>query len=330
MVRTSRAPRVIVITGASSGIGLATARAAARRRDHVVLAARSVAGLERAATDCRALGGEALVVPTDVSRAGDVAQLAAAAVAHFGAIDAWVNNAGVAAFGRFEELPPADVERVIATNVTGYAWGSQEAIRCFRRQGHGTLVNVASANGRIASPFTTAYVLTKFANLGLTQSLRLELDDEPDIHVCGVLPASVDTPLYQHAANYTGRSIGPAGPAFSPDRVADAVLRCIDDGRREVKVGWTGVLAQVLQQVSGPLYERGASLVFPPSYARRGDVAPHAGNLHAPGPPTAQAVGGWARDPGLPVSRRVLGIATAATGVVAAIATALGSRRRAR
>ncbi|MCW2926608.1 MAG: short chain dehydrogenase [Thermoleophilia bacterium] len=287
-------PRTIVITGASSGIGLATALAFAGQGANLVLAARGLDRLADAAAQCRDAGAtEVLTLGTDTADAAQVERLATAAVDRFGAIDVWVNNAAVAMFGRFEDLPAEDLERIVDTNINGYAYGCQSALRRFRRKGRGTLINVGSANGKIGSPFSTSYVLTKFAITGMSEALRMELCNEPDIHVCTVLPASIDTPLYANAANYTGELMGPAGPVFSAEQVADAIVECATSHAREVRVGWTGQVGEAVHLLSAPLYETAGARAFPMSYARGYPAAPTSGNLHEPAEGPATIDDGW-------------------------------------
>ncbi len=148
---------VVVITGASSGIGRATAHAFAKRGASVVLAARRVQMLEEAARECEALGGAALVVQTDVTREDQVEELGRRALERFGRIDVWFNNAGIAVFGRLESVPSDVWRRVVETNLFGYYHGAKVALRQFRAQGRGTLVHNASIVGRTAKPDGSAY-----------------------------------------------------------------------------------------------------------------------------------------------------------------------------
>lgn len=198
---------VVVITGASSGIGRAAAQEFARRGATLVLAARRAQALDEVARECKELGGHALAVPTDVTDEAAVQDLARRAIETFGRIDVWVNNAAVTLFARIEEAPYEDYRRVIETNLLGYVHGARAAIPYFREQGSGVLVNVSSVVGKVGQPNTSAYCATKFAIVGLSECLRQELLDVEDIHVCTVMPPSVDTPIFQHAANYTGRVI---------------------------------------------------------------------------------------------------------------------------
>jgi len=193
---------VVVITGASSGIGRITALAFARQGACLALAARDQAVLAAVAEECRSLGGRIVIQPLDVRDFAAVDELRRTAVAAFGCIDVWVNCAAVLLFGRFEDLPPEAFRQVIETNVIGYANGARAAILQFRTQGdRGTLINVGSVLGMVGEPYVSAYVTSKFALRGLTACLRQEMRAFPNIHVCAVLPSALDTPIYQRAGN---------------------------------------------------------------------------------------------------------------------------------
>src|SRR5215210_657878 len=166
--------KVVVITGASRGIGRATARLFAKCGASVVLAARREDALLEVAAECEARGGRALVVPTDVSDFRAVDNLARRAVDHFGSIDVWVNNAVLAAVGRLEEVPPEANRRIVETNLLGYLHGAQAALPRFREQGSGVLIFMSSGFGLVGAPYADAYTATKFAQRGLAQALRGE------------------------------------------------------------------------------------------------------------------------------------------------------------
>jgi short-subunit dehydrogenase len=224
MKRRSLAGAVVVITGASSGIGRATAHAFARKQCKLVLAARGREALEESASECAALGAEVLAIPTDVARNDEVEALASSAAARFGVIDVWVNCAAVLHYGRFEETPSDVTERLLQTNLFGCFNGARAALRRFREQGHGTLINCGSVLGLIGHAYTAPYVASKFAILGLTSSLQQEVQDASRIHVCAVLPAAIDTPIYRRAANFTGRAIRPIRPIYPPQLVARRIV----------------------------------------------------------------------------------------------------------
>jgi short-subunit dehydrogenase len=228
--------KVFVITGASSGIGRATALALAKKGAHLVLAARREEPLDDLAQQCEVLGVHCLSVPMDVTESAAVRALAAQAVHAFGRIDGWVNNAGVYLVGRIEETPDDAFRQVMETNFFGTVYGSRAALAQFRHQGRGVLVNVSSVYGSTAGPYVSAYAASKFAVRGFSASIRQEFEGT-GIHVCTVMPAAVDTPLWQHSANYTGWRVRPVEPIYSPERVAHAIVRVLAKPRRELFIG---------------------------------------------------------------------------------------------
>jgi short-subunit dehydrogenase len=229
--------RVVVITGASSGIGRGAAYAFAAHGDSVVLAARSAASLDEVARECEQLGGHALAVPTDVSNENAVQELSRRAVQAFGRIDAWVNAAAVWSYGRFEATPAEVFRQVVETTLFGQVHAARAVLPEFRSQGRGVLVNISSLYGRLSSPYVAPYVTAKWGLLGFSEVLRQEMREVPGVKVCTILPGAVDTPIYRHAANYVGREIRPLPPVTSPERVVAAVVRAVDHPQREIVVG---------------------------------------------------------------------------------------------
>lgn len=234
--------QVIVITGASSGIGLVTAQLAAARGAQVVLAARNERDLERAVNAIHADGGRAAYQVADVSDPTQVQTIADTAVREFGRIDTWVNNAGVALYGRLTEISLTDMRRQFDVNYWGVVHGSLAAIPHLGRQlCGGALINVASAFADRAIPLQGTYCATKHALKAFTDSLRMELEaDGSPISVTLVKPASIDTPLFEKAKSYLGVEPRPVPPVYAPEVVANVILRCAERARRDVSVGGMG------------------------------------------------------------------------------------------
>lgn len=254
--RRSLRDRVVVITGASSGLGRATALEFARAGSWLVLAARRRDALEDTARACLALGGRAIVVPTDVTEAEQVQRLADAAIAEWGRIDVWINNAGVTLYALLEEGPVEPHQRVIETNLFGAMHGARAVVPLFRRQREGTLINIGSVLSGIGQAFVPSYVISKFAVHGLSEALRVELADEPDIHVCTVFPYAIDTPHFQVAANELGRAPFPLPPLQPPERVARAVASVAQRPRRHRYVPRSFALGIALHAIAPKLAER--------------------------------------------------------------------------
>jgi short-subunit dehydrogenase len=312
---------VVVITGASSGIGRAAALRFAGKGARLVLAARGAKALETVARDCRKRGAKAIAVPTDVTDPDAVEELAARAVREFGRLDVWVNNAAVGAFGRLAEVPPKDFQRVLDVNISGYVHGARAALARQVAQGSGILVNVASIVGEVPLPYSAAYSISKAANRALSVSLRSELarDGVSGVQVCTVLPATIDTPFYQHAANYSGRRASAMPPVYTPERVAKTVVRLVERPRRETVVGGlTGRLLVLQHRVTpGAVEAATARQVDGTQLSRRQSTPVTAGNLHRASESLRKgsARGGWHGAWGT-ARRRALGAAAVAGAAV--------------
>jgi short-subunit dehydrogenase len=248
--------KVVVITGASSGFGKGAALEFSRRGAYVVLAARRGQLLNELVNQCQSLGGRALGVPTDVSEPGDVQRLAEAALSN-NQIDVWVNNAGSGALGRFEEIPLEEHIQVIETDLLGTLYGSYFALRQFRQQGEGTLVNVASVIGKVPAPYFASYAAAKHGVVGLSAALRQELKENniETIHVCTVMPTSMDTPFFEHAANYLGHETVPIPPVYDAQKVVDVIVRLATNPEDEISVGTAGKFMTFAHQIAPALTE---------------------------------------------------------------------------
>ncbi|MET8041120.1 SDR family NAD(P)-dependent oxidoreductase [Micromonospora sp. NPDC005215] len=286
--------RVVVVVGASSGIGRATARTFAERGDRLVLAARATTTLAEVRAECADV--DVLTVPTDVTEPGALEALADAAIDRFGRIDVWVHTAAVMAYGRFDELPERVFDQVVRTDLLGTAGSVRVALRHFRAAGAGTVILTGSVLGHITAPYMSAYVASKWGVQGLIRTVQQELRDTPRIRLCLVNPGSVDTPVYQQAANYLGRIGRPPPPIASPQRVARAIVDCADRPRREVSVGRLNVLLRAGFTVLPGVYD----VLVGPLMRRVGlsgrSVAANNGSVFAPNPAGEAVRGGHLPD----------------------------------
>ncbi|WFF04023.1 SDR family NAD(P)-dependent oxidoreductase [Micromonospora sp. WMMD964] len=272
--------RVVVVVGATSGIGRATARAFAERGDRLVLAARATTTLTEVRAECAAV--DVLTVPTDVTEPGALDALADAALDRFGRVDVWVHTAAVMAYGRFDELPGRVFDQVVRTDLLGAAESVRVALRHFRAVGAGTVVVTGSVLGHITAPYMSAYVASKWGLQGLLRTVQQELRDSPRIRLSLVNPGSVDTPVYQQAANYLGRIGRPPPPVASPQRVARAIVHCVDRPRREVSVGRLNVLLRAGFTVLPGVYDVLVGPLMRATGLSGRPVAAHDGSVFAP------------------------------------------------
>ena len=283
----------MVITGASSGIGRATALEWARKGGSVVLAARSKEVLGKIAYDCEQSGGRALVVEADVSKEEDVNKLAAEAVHTFGKIDVWLNNAAVMIFGAFNEIPTEALNRVLETNLLGIIYGARAAIKQFHRQEEGILINMGSIAGVVGQPYSTPYSISKGAIRSLGISLGQELAHYQNIHVCTLHPSIVDTPVFQNAANYSGHSINPPTSATPVQKVVKAILKLTKHPQKEVFVGKRNLQIRLNSSLTPRLFDK----IYPKAMEKiefEEETAPKtSGNLFDPLPQQASISGGW-------------------------------------
>lgn len=316
---SGRAGPVAVITGASSGIGRATAHVLAGEGFRLVLGGRRREALAEAVRECERLGVEAVAVVGDIADPATAEALAELAVRRFGRIDVWHNNAGVLALGRIDALPAEAFRRAVEIDVLGCLYGARAAIRRFRAQGRGLLIDTGSLLGVLAEPCGSAYVASKFAVRGLGMALRAELMGEPDIRVCTLLPIAADTPIFRRAANHAGLELRAIPPTLDPYRVAGAVLALTRRPRSERVVGWFGRLLLAGDMLTPGLLRTLIAAVGPALQFRPRPAPPTSGNLWAPAQDGWRVRGGWQR-PGL--RRAGLVLALAATALAAgALAT---------
>ena len=256
--------QTIVLTGASSGIGLATARLAAQKGARLVLAARSADALSALVTELTAGGGRAVPVVADVASPDDVREIARVAHAEFGGFDTWVNNAGVSIYGTIEEVPIEDMRRVMETNFWGVVYGSKVALPVLKDRG-GALINLGSTVSDRALPLQGIYSASKHAIKGFTDALRMELEDAgAPVSVSLIKPGPIDTPFPLNAKNYLETEPKHVPKVYAPEVVAQAILHCAEHPTRDVFVGGSGkgqsVLGYRAPRLADKLMER---LVIP-------------------------------------------------------------------
>ncbi len=299
--------RVVVVIGASSGIGRATAVALARRGDTVVLASRSAEALAETRQECLAAAprprrrstppaDRVTVVPTDVSLRESVERLFRTVLDRHGRIDAVVHSPAVVAYGRFEDVPAEVFDQVVATDLLGVANVARLALQRFRADGGGHLVLVGSLLGKIATPFMSSYVTSKWGLHGLARTLQAEVRYVRGVHVSLVVPGGVNTPIYAQAASYARREGRPPPPVDAPEKLARAIVRVLDRPRRETSVGlvnpvWTAgfrALPAVYDALVAPAMSR-VGISGTPS------PEPHTGNVFGPLPAGEATHGKWGR-----------------------------------
>jgi NAD(P)-dependent dehydrogenase (short-subunit alcohol dehydrogenase family) len=248
--------QVIVITGASSGIGLATAKLAARRGAQVVLVSRDEEDLARAVREIQERGASAVHFVADVADQAAMQRVARDVVVQFGRIDTWINNAGVTVYGLIEEVPTEDARRLFETNYWGVVNGSLAALPHLR-SGGGALINLGSVLSDTGYPLQGHYTASKHAVKGFTDSLRLEVE-KSGAPVCITLiqPAAIDTPYPEHAKNHLGFEAKHMPPVYAPEVVAKAILHCAERPERNVLVGGSGKVFSTSEKFAPRLFDR--------------------------------------------------------------------------
>ncbi|MDB5730560.1 MAG: short-chain dehydrogenase/reductase [Variovorax sp.] len=275
--------QVIVLTGASSGIGLCTARLAAQRGAALVLIARSGDVLEHLVDEITAAGGEAIAAIADVAQRKQLDEAARMAIARFGRIDTWINDAGVSIYGRLDEVSEADSRRLFDTNFWGVVNGSLAALPYLKLEG-GALINVGSEVSDAVVPLQGMYSASKHAVKGFTDALRVEIEDVDKARVTITLiqPTAVNTPYPQNARNYLGKEPKLPDPMIDPMQVAEAILKAATEGGRDVKVGAMSKLNTTLSKIMPSLGDKMAAKQVDRQQVDEKPVHPE-GTLFAPG-----------------------------------------------
>jgi short-subunit dehydrogenase len=284
----------VLITGASSGIGRATALAFAADGASLVLASRSQEALAEVEWECCARGARVFVVPTDIADPVAVEDLARQAVQRFGRIDVWVEAAAVGIAGPPGSESVDELRRLIDTNVLGSALCARAALATFRAQDCGVLVLVGSLLSLFPNPLVPLYSMSKFAVRGLALNLQRAVAGHRRIHVCLVLPGPVDTPFFTRAANHTGHQLRAIPPAYAPERLAATILRCARHPRRQATAGMVSHIALAAHRIAPRPAEAFVAWWSATALTRRVKAEPGPGSLFDP--PQAGAVhGGYRR-----------------------------------
>lgn len=254
--------QVIVITGATSGIGLTTARQAAAQGAKLVIAARDAEALDQLADELRSNGHEAIAVPTDVGSRAEVEALGKAAIGRFGRIDSWINNAGISIFGRNADVPLADQEKLFQTNFWGVVHGSLVAQELMKDKG-GAIINLGSELSDVSVPLQGMYSASKHAVKGFTDSLRMEAEkDGYPLSVTLIKPTGIDTMFVPHARNYMENEPELPAPLYAPELVADAILFAAEHPQRDIFVGGAAKLFSLQGHVMPRMLDKFMNLLM--------------------------------------------------------------------
>ncbi|HEY4602010.1 MAG TPA: SDR family oxidoreductase [Cerasibacillus sp.] len=259
--------QVIVITGASSGVGLVTARMAAEMGAKVVVAARNEEALKELVNELRQKGHSAIYVKADVGVEEDVKIIAKTAIREFGRFDTWVNNAGVTIFGYAMDVSNEDMKRMFDTNYWGVVYGSKEAVKHYTERGiPGALINVGSLFGDRGTLIQSTYAPSKFAVHGWTESLRMELAKENlPVSVTLIHPGRIDTPYTEHATSYLNKQPVHIGMLYPPEAVAEAILYAAEHPKRDMYVGSQAKLIQFISAIFPRLTDKLMEYIIPPT-----------------------------------------------------------------
>jgi NAD(P)-dependent dehydrogenase (short-subunit alcohol dehydrogenase family) len=286
--------RSVLITGASSGIGRATAVELARRGDRLVLLARGEGALEDAAAEARAAGAaEVVVAPADVNDEAALRKVVEEAVSRWGSLDVVVHGAQVMAYGRVEDVPAEIYETVVDTALHGSANLARVVIPEFRRRGRGSLVFVSSLLASVATPYMGSYIAAKWGQMGLIRVLQIENRDVAGIAISAVSPGGVDTPVYYQAASYLGSTGRPPPPVYTPQRVARKIVATIDRPERQVHAGFANPLVVAGFRFFPALYDVLVTPLMRIAALAKDRVDPSPGNVLESRPEKNSTRGHW-------------------------------------
>jgi NADP-dependent 3-hydroxy acid dehydrogenase YdfG len=250
--------QVLVITGASSGIGLVTARMAAKEGARVVVAARNEDALRQLADEIKQQGGQAAYVVADVGIEEEVNRIAEVAISTFGGFDTWINNAGISIVGLIEAVEIPDMKRLFDTNFWGAVYGMRAAVRHYKERGTASaIINTGSFFGDRSTPLQAVYASSKHALHGFTDGLRMELEvEKAPISITLIHPGRIDTPYNEHARSYIANQPAHRGMIYPPESVAEAILFAATNPRRDMFVGAQAKLFAMISGIAPRLVDK--------------------------------------------------------------------------
>jgi short-subunit dehydrogenase len=321
--------QAIVLTGATSGIGLVTAREAARVGARLVLAARNEEALQQLTEELQGAGTEVVHVVADVGNEDDVRHIARTAIERFGGFDTWINNAAVSIYGKVEEVPIEDQKRLFDTNYWGVVYGSRIACEHLRERG-GKLINIGSALSERAIPIQGTYSASKAAVMGFTDALRMELEqDNAPVSVTLIKPGAIDTPYKEHAANYIGVEGKNPPPVYAPETVARSILYAAEHHTRDIVVGGGGKVITTLGNAAPWIADKVMGKLMPHLQRTDSPTGPSKGALYEPGEDMNERGGyAWTLESSVYTAMARHKLLTAATALGAATAVYLLASER--
>ena len=277
--------KTVVITGGTSGVGRAAAEAFALEGCNVVVAARGQDGLDETVSLCHDLGVVALGVSTDVSNADEVKNLAEKALQFNGRVDIWVNNAGVMASGKFEDVPVEAMDQLVKTNLLGYLHSAHAVLPIFKKQKDGVLINNVSIGGYMPAPYSTAYSSTKFGIRGMVEGLQGELSDEPNIHIVGLYPGIQKSTGNLHSAKYSGLDFKIPPFSTDPRELAAKMVEAAKNPRKEIITDNYAAVMKVLYGIFPRAIINTASAALRLAMKKESDTDTNGNIMHASNEP---------------------------------------------